>query len=983
MPVDDFVNLSLEKLMAKVLDHILFQGCQPVERSENRSASTMRKNEDHHKEKESWEKFHSLCVQYQSISTKPLALILDPKTGLVSLVTKSIVSFIPRHELMNQVIIFSEQDLLSITDDPQITSTLQILLDMISVISRSLPPEAANLFEQSLNQGLLASETAQFILEKYLLEASVELPEKPKEPLKSVFSNIHLKAPLLIEAIDCVIRALNMEPSDLLNISDMETSSNYLDNFFTSSIGTSLVAQNLRVFARIRINFCRDLLLFQLFVTYLRNTLGFKSKSNEKLRAMDVQSTVQQVHCYYFLTWVSEAVFEPDSLKKKSLELTEAQLNVLGLLEYVGINRRSTRSDDHRYDLLALFIERKAGTLAKKVLAEKLMASDSMMVHQVWKEVLPLYTVCVAQILWPMSNSYLLPEFLLGHNQLRLLEEYVRLCDPCVQSSTASREFYTGFVKLSRGQSIESIDHFTAAASGLGQEMFLQKIIQVGPENIEGQSMGSMYFNYYNKVIQLISNFSDPESVIKVANQAIIQLNEEFDDDHEEHLSQLYTTLFLNHLEVGNYDEAYRVMTLNPDSSTRVDRLRQFIVKLFERNSCKKLVSYTFEGLSEDFIQIIETKARSNDLSSVTPCCGYYEVLFSFHCREGRHRRAASIMYEFGRRLAQEVPGVQSLRRQVNCYLITLNCLKLVDKKFQWIAKPTLTTKSSLNVTINESAPSPKRPFDVDKPVKRTKKEIQVLGIDDIKIEYELSNCRLKLLERDARLNDLATSYLGPSEVITLLLSNSMFETVFRLCGILNMSLIPVFESLVSKYVRLVQLPSLEQDADESMKEIYGCFCDEMVAPQDFIMTSDCAPATKVWHLIQSYLESHEESNSSKLHKCITEKLLASGIAVPTSLKQSYQSRNCPQFLWLLMSYNYVEEASILALEYLDAILGRGTEYFDIANSLTPTSGPVYIPHNHIQNLLKILSEEEFSNHSQVSDLLFKELNINYAYLFT
>lgn len=927
----------------------------------------MNRNDDHQEEKESWEKFHSLCIQYQSMATKPLALILDPKTGLVSLVTKSIVSFIPRHELMNQVIISAEHDLSCVTDDPQITSTLQILLDMVSIISRSLPREAAHIFEQSLNQGLSAFATAQFILDKYLLESSVELPDKSKAELKEIFSNIHLKAPLLVEAIDSVIRALNLEPNEILDISDAEPSSNYLDNFFTSSIGTSLVAKNLRAFARIRFNFCRDLLLFQLFITNLRNTLGFSSKSNEKLRTVNIPSTVHHVHSYYFLSWVSEAVFETGA-SNKSPELIEAQLNVLGLMEYVGINR-GTRSNDCPYDLLALFIKRKAGMLAKKVLAEKLMSSDGMIVHQVWKEVLPLYTVCVAQLLWPMSNSILLPEFLMGHNQLQLLEDYVKLCDPCVQYSTASREFFTGFIKLCRGQSLESVDHFTAAAPGVGQELFLQKLSQIEGEIMEEPSIGTMYYNYYNKVIQLVGNFSDPNAVIKIAEQAIIQLNEELDDDHTEHLCQLYTTLFLNHLEVGNYDDAYRVMTLNPDSTTRIDRLRQFIVKLFERDSAKKLISYTFEGFSEDFIQILETKARSNDLSTTLPGCGYYEVIFSSHSKEGRYRRAAAIMYEFGKRLGQEVPGIESLRRQVHCYLITLNCLKLVDKKFQWIAKPTLTPKSSLNITINECAPSPKRPLDLDRPVKVAKKEIQVLGIEDIKIEYELSNCRLKLLERDPRLNDLATSYLGPSEVINILLTNSMYETVIRLCRLLNMSIIPVFDSIISKYIRLVQLPSLDQDADESMKEIYECFCDEMVVAQDFIMTSDCAPATKVWHLVQSYLETHEEEKSSKLHKCIAEKLLASGVAVPTSLKQSYQSRNCPEYLWLLMSYNYIEEASILALEYLDAILGHGTEYFDIQRSLAPTPVPIYIPHNHFQNLLKILSEDKNTINSQVSNL--------------
>lgn len=45
-------------------------------------------------------------------------------------------------------------------------------------------------------------------------------------------------------------------------------------------------------------------------------------------------------------------------------------------------------------------------------------------------------------------------------------------------------------------------------------------------------------------------------------------------------------------------------------------------------------------------------------------------------------------MYEYGRRLGQELPNLKGLQRQAKCYLAALNALRLVDPKYAWIVKP-------------------------------------------------------------------------------------------------------------------------------------------------------------------------------------------------------------------------------------------------------------------------------------------------------
>ena len=68
-------------------------------------------------------------------------------------------------------------------------------------------------------------------------------------------------------------------------------------------------------------------------------------------------------------------------------------------------------------------------------------------------------------------------------------------------------------------------------------------------------------------------------------------------------------------------------MVANPDKSRRKDSLRQFVVTLFERKQFKQLAYFPYIDMFEDLEQIIESRARSVDLS----VNNYYDFLYSFH----------------------------------------------------------------------------------------------------------------------------------------------------------------------------------------------------------------------------------------------------------------------------------------------------------------------------------------------------------------
>ena len=80
-------------------------------------------------------------------------------------------------------------------------------------------------------------------------------------------------------------------------------------------------------------------------------------------------------------------------------------------------------------------------------------------------------------------------------------------------------------------------------------------------------------------------------------------------------------------MKLDHYEKAYDAMVANPDKSRRKDSLRQFVVTLFERKQFKQLAYFPYIDMFEDLEQIIESRARSVDLS----VNNYYDFLYSFH----------------------------------------------------------------------------------------------------------------------------------------------------------------------------------------------------------------------------------------------------------------------------------------------------------------------------------------------------------------
>lgn len=852
-------------------------------------------------ELDSWEKLYYYCVQYHDVGNKPLGLFLDWKTGAGFIIKKSKISFMRNNELIDHAILNTklERQLLTslVGDETAVGSSVNAILASVRIISQVLKQEDHMEFEALLVSGESAQKIAEEMSENKLLGANYIDPDSEEvKPLEHAFDKVFLKAPLICEAIEVINKALDLDlsSSTFWESSDIDslTLNDILMQYMQSNSGLAIVTESLKQISRSRYNFCRDFLLWQIFILSLRNTYGFTSDKIEKIRSLFIPTTSLYVNSYYLMCWICETPMVTNGANVLGIEDHASQLALLELNEY-NINRANVQSQTITTEtgprtILTAFLQNHGGHLTRKLVSQKFTLEEQQNSTLNWNLILPQYLTCAAQLIWPFTEELYLPEFLLWFGQYDRLQEYIRLVDIWSPLIPFSRTFLRAFCYLVQSEPSKAVILFNQSVSGITEEPFLKKFVgfqnvNFDFEDLEDNMSMALIYKYYSKILQLFSLYSHHQSIIELTNHDLCLLDEEKDPDYEEHLSCFMMKLFVNHLELGNTSEAYQAMILNPEISLKKDCLRQFILDHCEKNRLTELVSFSYNDIEDEFVSIIESRARSTDLLSGNES-NYYQLLYSYFVFNDNYRRAASVMFEYARRLGQEVPGTESLSKQVMYYSVTLNCLKIVNEKYSWIVKP-----SSKNINVESPNSSLlKRNHDgkemeeaiEDSPFKRT---IEVLDSEDVKREYELVRARLKLLEKDPKGNEIANSCLKPHEVIALLINSSLYDIAFNLSTLFKLSYEPIFEGLIAKYTELMQA------TDKEITTFYECFSENDTICLGHIASSENTLVEKFWNLITIYLEKYDFKGQSILHRCVAEKLLSLGIPIPTSLKYSYQ----------------------------------------------------------------------------------------------
>ncbi|XP_029438431.1 nuclear pore complex protein Nup160 [Rhinatrema bivittatum] len=881
---------------------------------------------------EFWSKFYACCLQYQEALSRPLALHINPHTNMVCLLKKGFLSFLVPCSLVDHLYLLFDEHFL-IEDESAISEDLDIAHDVICLI------QCLKLIREAISMDTtFLMERACFHLQSPEVAAEQILQDLISNDTEHVMDDIRSKLHSTrnpVQAIGWILREMDyeaeMEMERGFDVAQPMNVRMNLSQLYGSDTAANIVCQAVFWISSTRFLICRDLLVLQQEMLRQGDAVFFGGGQLLQAQQDLVPRTSHLLSSYYLIRWGSQCL--ASAVPVNTLESNLQHLSVLELSDSPALTP-AHKSVSSPQTVIELFFQ----DISRKQIIAHLFSQPNTPLNQTsmnWPQLVATIASYLLQQVWPSNPGFLFPECLMGSCQYTQLQEYVRLLQSWCQVNVGSCCFVLGQCYLVTGEGHKALECFSHAASEVGREEFLDRLIRVE----DGEAASTPRLQYYNKVLRLLEDVGLPELVIQLATLAVTEAADDWRSQ-----AALRTRIFKYHLDLGHNSQAYEALTQILDSSRQLDCLRQLVVVLCERSQLQDLVEFPYVNLHNEVVGIIESRARAVDLMTHN----YYELLYAFHIYRHNFRKAGTVMFEYGMRLGREVRTLRGLQKQVNSYLAALNCLRLIRPEYAWIVQP------ASGAVYERPGASPKRSHDGECTAVPASRQIEILELKDLEKEYVLARTRLTLAEHDPSTAAVAGSSAA-EEMVALLVQAGLFDTAISLCQTFKLALTPVFEGLAFKCIKLqsggeaVQAEAWEWLAANQLSTV--------------ITTKESSATDEAWRLLSSYLTKYKSQNN-QYHRCIINQLLSHGVPLPNWLINSYKAVDAAELLRLYLNYDLLAEASDLVLEYLDALLGKGHQYFGIEHPLSATSPMVWLPYSAIDHLLWVLAENPANLHN-------------------
>ncbi|TRZ00171.1 hypothetical protein DNTS_020923, partial [Danionella cerebrum] len=846
---------------------------------------------------EFWSKFYACALQYQEALSMPLALHLSSATSMPCVLKKGFVSFLLPCFALDHLYLSSDEHLFSEEETP-IAEDSDLSREVLQLVQclRRVNEALPEELAYEMERALDESESPERVSEKILDSLLANQTVNVIEDIANRLQEVYNP----IGAMKVLLRELDLEPDaeiDTRNAGGSLQKRIGVSQLYSSNVASNLICQALSQTSMSRTLLCRDLLILQTLYLRLGDTAPTLSSSQLLQLQQDLIPRSSNLLCMYH-------VLKQMSLMLASsvpLDTLNADLQHLSVLELSDSSPLSaSRSAMNPQTVVELFYQ----SVARKSIMHQLFSQQDVESNQTvlhWPQMISSVLTLLCQLLWPNNPSFLFPECLMGNCQYAQLQEYVRLVGSWCQVNIGSCRFVLGQCYLVNGEGQKALQCFQEAATEVDKEDFLMKLTASDEATTAPRSL------YYNKesVLRLLEDIGLPELVISLATLAI---PEAANDERSQ--AALWTRIFKHHLDLGHSREAYEALMQNPDSSRQLDCLRQLVVVLCERAQLQDLVQFSFVNLHEEVVSIIESRARAVDLMAHN----YYELLYAFHINRHNYRKAGTVMFEFGMRLGREVRTLRGLQKQ-----------------------------------YERPGASPKRTHDGEFAASPANPQIDILELKDLEKECVLARSRLTLAQQDPPSAAIAGG-ASSQEMVALLVQAGLFDTALKLCQTFNLPLTPVFEGLTFKCIKL------QSRCDQDQTEVWNWLAANQLPT--VITTKETSATDEAWRLLAHYLEKYPSQNAQH-HHCVINKLFSHGVPAPDWLINAYKEVDAAALLRLYLNYDLLESAVELLMEYVDALLGKGHQYFGIERPLSATSSPVWLPYTCVDQLLRSLGESQ------------------------
>ncbi|XP_063612781.1 nuclear pore complex protein Nup160-like, partial [Penaeus indicus] len=888
---------------------------------------------------EAWATFYSHTLQYHQVGHKPVGVIGVGADHLVGIVRKQVVSWVRPMDAL-EVVALAPVESLNVasldgvlSEDTVVSTAVVALAKPLHLVRQMVPSEVAAAFTLDLYHLQPPDQVGNSITTS-LLADNATLATSLAQQLASVSG--------LVPGLWAYLHALQLDMGmpDALTLENgsmcvPETLSGVLCGHAGAAIVSAVVAQ----IAKGRLELCRDLLLLQQVALQLGHQCRLTPEASAQLRSTLLPKTTLLTQAYFALLHVSTtAAIHPS---QGTVEVAKRQLAALSLNDGPS-GLQMPPNPGRPATVLELYFLGSGGDQARSLIAPSVGGASedaSSNVDGGWAQLLMPLSTTLAQLAWPISRCLMLVEWLVWGGQHGAVQEYVRLLQPWCEWNSCSRKFLLGVALLNQGEATKAAQLLVAALEGVVTEDYLGVKVAGGAVDTPADQLRVMYCL---RVIRLLEQSGQPALALQVAQEGVAMAS----CDHQS-MSALYSVIFKHHLELQHHDEAFTALLACPDQHRRRNCLRQLIVSLHERKCLTTLVNYQYGSLEADVINILESRARSADIL----VNNYYDLLYAFHISKHNYKKAASVMYECALRLNIEGVGEKGLQQQAKCYLACLNCLRHIPSEQAWIIKP--LPKSGEDeadqemATRKSSSISPKRSSDgesVAPPLSRRRPQVKVLELPHIEREYELVHARLKIVKTQP---DASASGgpLSAADTISLLTHGRLFTEAVRLARLFEQPIAPILQGLAHTCIHPQNTLNKATAQDENG------------------ILRESEESQMWWNLLRELVEGEEQSNQTVLHNAVTSVLLQHSTTLPTWLVNSYMVRNCGELLRLYVGHGLLEEAVKVACQYIDGVLGHGTEQVGLPNALHAGAAPVWLPYTALDKLLLELREVQQDIH--------------------
>lgn len=951
---------------------------------------------------EAWARFFNYCLQNHQVSNKNIGLFTSCDESVVGIVKRSNPSFICPLMMSVEMLIQGR-----IYRGIEYSSKLKPIIKSLNHInSEVLDDESCNIFAKRIYD---CPQDALTIIEE-LVEG---FGESKDLSLNQIDYPSRSKA---LPGIDHICEQLDLTSSaNEYGMKILQCSSTKVRSEQTpleSNTGIMLVFEMFKRLVKARMLLARDLLIYiQLIKRHGdQEKLPTSSKSLSQLSqdlydSSKVRRLVDSMRSYAILAWIVDTPIKNTLFRKRSEVINLIAKNFRFFKETPSLTTVTDESNVEAVIKLNLFMN--------FLVSGGISFSGVEASHRHQQTLSNSYYVTdvalnFCRLLWPQADNICFVEFLFTHSLDDYLDKYLDLTDGWVNQIEYDHHFMRACNCILQARNNQAVDIFgrlwmnITYTNLIGRFTELKKDLNQSAARDTISVTPSLIHRYYDKLTQLFQIDNNHQCLVMLINQCLSLIDEHADDDQRRWVNRLRAKLFQSHLELEDNDEAYQTMVMMTDVPLRTNCLRKFIVSHCEKRHWSNLLSYPFIEIKNDFVDILNQKAESLDLSKLSDDnyfeTSYYDLLFAYYVSGDEFRLACEIMYSYAQRLAQEVPGIVSIRKQSDSLLIALNTLRCLPESEAFIEIANYQNSKKRSSVMKRSYDDKLETTAIDQSQELHTSTISgsspsKLTCKDLVVRYELTQARLKLLEKDQTANAIALSPLEPEETVCQLVSSSMFPRAIDLALLLKVPMEPVLEGLTAKYIFIMNLSSLDiavyQDLERELNEIFTNSY-STIDTYNYVANSTSPLADKLWRLIDHYLclydgishlySSDDDSynklkGASVLMRAVATKLLSAGYNVPASLRRMYMNRNTPELLKLLIKFDWLLEAADLVVEMIDRLVSQSNAYALSGPFVFKEPPPIYLPTHLILLLISYLKEDAtLSNHLKQGDVVSNKL---------